>query len=156
MRLRPLSFPAATLASLLVACGGSSAPAVPDHFAESEPNGTLALANAISLHSVVTGSITADTDLDFFKFTVPAGGASVRFRTFDSTGKACDPVAQGVDPYLAVYDSAGTLLAGADDTLTPPTFCEDLTVALPAGTAYVMVGGYAPFPFNYTLQVTGP
>ena len=156
MRLRPLRLPALALAALLSACGGGSdAPAGPAHSAEAEPNGTTAQANPVSLAEVVTGTITTVDDLDYFKFTVPAGGASVRFQTFDSTGKTCDPTGMSVDPMLAVYDSAGVLLTGADDNGLAP-FCENLSVSLPAGAAYVMVAGNPPFPFAYTLQVSSP
>jgi hypothetical protein len=157
MRLRPLHLSALALVALLSACGGNSTdtPAGPSRSAEAEPNGTIAQANAVSLDAVVTGTISAADDLDYFKLTVPAGGASVRFQTFDSTGKSCDPTGMAVDPMIAVFDSAGALLTGADDNGLAP-FCEDLSVSLPAGVAYVMVAGNAPFPFAYTLQVSSP
>jgi hypothetical protein len=159
MPLRKTAPAAVMLAALLAACGGggsaSGGSVGPTRYSEVEPNGNLAQANPISLDAVVAGTVTAIDDLDFYQLTVPAGGASVRFQTFDSTGATCDPVNLGVDPMLAVYDSAGTLLTGADDNGLAPS-CEDLTVALPAGTAYVMVVGYEPFPFAYTLRVTRP
>lgn len=152
MRLRHLILPAVTLSAVLAACGGGGSDGPPRN-AEVEPNGTRDQATAIALDSMATGTIAAESDFDFFELTVPAGGASIRFQTFDSGGTACDPVNGLVDPYIAVYDAAGGLLGGDDDS-GAPLLCEDLTVALPAGTAFVMVGGLDPTPFAYTLKVT--
>lgn len=146
---------ALTLAALLAACGGGG-DGTP-RTAEVEPNGTTAQATPVALEATITGTITAASDSDFFSFTVPAGGATVRFQTFDAGGTACDPAGQAVDPFIAVYGAAGTsdLLGGDDDGGAPP-LCEDLTLTLPAGTAYVMVGGLEPFPFAYTLRLSTP
>jgi len=150
MRLRPTALAALTTAALLAACGGSSEPAAPGV----EPNDAAAQASPIPLPAAVAASIATASDLDWYAFTVPAGGASVRFETFDATGAACDPSGLNVDPYLAVYGADGSTLLGGDDDGGQAPYCEDVTVVLPAGPAYVMVGGIPPVPFNYTLKLS--
>ncbi len=48
----------------------------------------------------------------------------------------------------------------SDDSSVLPdgrrTSCEDFRFALPAGTQYVAVTGYPPYPFVYTLVVSLP
>jgi len=151
MRARPTALAALTLTALLGACGGSSEPPPPS---SAEPNDTAAQASPLPLPATVAAGIATASDVDWYAFTVPAGGASVRFQTFDSTGAACDPAGLNVDPFLAVYGGDGTTLLGGDDDGGLAPYCEDLTVALPAGTAYVMVGGIPPVPFDYTLKLS--
>ena len=86
---------------------------------------------------------------------MPAGGATVRFQTFDASGTACDPANGGVDPIIEVFDGTQVSLGYDDDGGLPP-YCEDLTVALPEGTNYVLVSGWNPTPFVYTLKLTAP
>jgi hypothetical protein len=59
-----------------------------------------------------TGSIASSTEWDYFKFTVPEGGASVWIQTFDSTGASCDPIGQKVDTGLMLYDAFAELVQG--------------------------------------------
>ncbi len=115
-------------------------------------------ATQISIDTPVTGSISSDSERDYYKFTVPAGGAAVRFQTFDQNGAACDPANFGVDPWVEIYNSAGVFIARSDDSATslPPGWCEDFTVALSGGVHYVMIAGWQPYPFTYTLKVTIP
>ncbi len=153
-------FAALALATLLAACsggggGGGDGGGTPQATPEAEVNDTRAQANALTVGTPVKGTISAASDVDWYAFTVPAGGANVRFQTFDAGGTACDPQHGGVDPFIEVYDAAGTFVDGADDNGLQP-WCEDLTVALAAGTNYVMVGGWIPVPFDYTLKVTIP
>jgi hypothetical protein len=142
---------AVLLATALAACssggGGDKAPT------SDEPNDTIAQATALTPGTPIIATISAESDSDFYKFTVPAGGGNVRFQTFDEGGVTCDPNHGAVDPFIEVYDAASTFLAANDDGGVLP-FCEDLTVALPAGTSYVKVGGWPPVPFNYLLKVT--
>jgi hypothetical protein len=129
----------------LASCGGDDG---------TDPDGTPARATPLTIGTPVVGTISSASDVDFYVFTIPAGGANVRFQTFDSGGVACDPANEYVDPYIKVFDANETLVAEADDV--PPSLCEDLTVALAGGTSYVSVAGYQPYPFDYTLSVTIP
>jgi len=49
---------------------------------------------------MIEGAISPVGDVDFFKFTVPAAGATVRLETFDATGKDC---AVGMTTTLKLY-----------------------------------------------------
>lgn len=139
--------------ALLAACsgGGSDGPPPPPN--PGEPNETFAQATQISIGTPVVATISAQFEPDYYKFTVPPGGANVRFQTFDSGGTACDPVNGRVDPFIDVFDGA-QISRGSDDDGGLPPWCEDLTVALPAGTNYVLVSGWNPTPFVYTLKLT--
>jgi len=141
-------------AAFLAACGSDSSAPTQDSF---EPNDTFAQATQITVGTPVVAIISSGSDYDYFKFTVPVGGASVRFQTFDQGGTTCDPANGNVDPYVRVYD-ASMNLAGADDDGGVAPFCEDVLVLLPAGTNYVLVESalIQPPVFAYTLQVTIP
>ncbi len=143
-----------------LACGGGGGGGTPDLPNPGESNDTRATAFPISLGTPVVATSSSETDFDFYAFTVPPGGATVRFQTFDRTGVACDPVNHLVDTYVELYDASGTRLAASDDSWVLPdgtrTFCEDFRFALPAGTQYVAVTGYPPYPFVYTLVVSIP
>lgn len=142
-------------AATLAACGGDGAEPPPSP--AGEPNETAAQATPLTVGTAVTGTIASEADLDFYVFTVPAGGASVRFQTFDAGGTLCDPTNEGVDPYLDIFDGAVTHVAHGDDVgAGAGVWCEDLTVSLAAGTNYVSVGGFPPVPFTYVLKVTIP
>jgi len=136
---------ALAVAAILAACGSDSAP---DPFAQ---------ATQITVGTPVVATISSGSDFDYYKFTVPSGGAIVRFQTFDEGGTTCDPINGTVDPYVEVYDTS-TNLVGADDDGGVAPFCEDLSVTLPAGTNYVMVQSALINPpvFVYTLLVTIP
>jgi hypothetical protein len=148
-------------AAVVSACSGSSrdsttSPAAPIAPNPGEPNETLATATPLTPGTPVVATISSGTDLDSYKFTVPSGGATVHFQTFDQGGTACDPAHAGVDPVVEVLDASGTSLWYEDDSPSVPTaqpYCEDFTVHLDAGTNYVVVSGWEPFPFVYTLKV---
>jgi hypothetical protein len=141
--------PTLLLASALLACGGDDDERLPD---ANEPNNTFATATPLTIGTPVVAAISPTSDVDYYFFDVPAGGAAVRFQTFDSGGVACDPTHGNVDPFIGVFDATQTLVAEDDDGGLPP-WCEDLTVALAEGTNYVGVAGYPP-EFRYTLSVT--
>lgn len=147
------------LAAVLGGCGGSGGddPAPPAN--PHEPNDSLGQATPIALGDVVVARIATAPDVDFYRFTVPAGGAVVRVQTFDAGGVACDPTNAGVDPFIEVYAGNGSFVAGDDDSGIAP-WCDDLSASLPAGTGYVMVGGNADArgvtAFDYALKVTIP
>ena len=134
-------------AALLSACGGGSSSSPPDPFANATP---------ITPGTPVVGTISSDTEYDAYAFTVPAGGATVHFQTFDEGGTACDPVNGRVDTTVEVFDASRTSLWYEDDSLSVPSaqpWCEDFSVPLAAGTHFAVVGGWGPFPFNYTLRI---
>ncbi len=138
--------------ALLAACGGGGddPPPAPN---PGEPNDTFETATLITIGTPVVATIARADELDYYKFTVAAPGTTVRFQTFDAGGTQCDPVNAGVDPVIQVFGLAQNWL-GADDDTFPP-WCEDLTLTLAAaGTHYVLVGGYEPTPFVYTLKLT--
>ncbi len=142
-------------AAALVACSGGSgaSPAYPN---PGEPNDTLAQATQLAPEAPILATSSSEADYDFYAFAVPAGGATVRFQTFDETGATCN----GVDTFVELYDPAGQRLTWSDDSWAGPdgrgSRCEDFTFALPEGTAHVAVSGYPPYPFVYTLVVSIP
>jgi hypothetical protein len=145
-------------AACALACGGSSSsPTLPN---PGEPNDILAKATPLTLGTPIVATSSSETDFDFYAFAVPPGGAAVRFQTFDESGVSCDPINDLVDTYVELYDASGTRVARSDDSWVlpngPRTRCEDFTFALPAGTSYVAVTGYPPYPFVYTLVVSIP
>jgi hypothetical protein len=144
--------PVLLLASLLLACGGDDGDPPPTD--PNEPNDTLGEATPLTLGTPMLAAISSTSDLDHYAFTVPGGGANVRFQTFDAGGVECAPSQGNVDPYVEILDGDGVFVDFDDDTFPP--FCEDVTVALGEGTNYVVVGGFPPVPFAYTLRVTIP
>jgi hypothetical protein len=128
------------------ACVGGTcvAPAVTT---EVEPHESTLTATVVPLVGSVIASISPVGDLDYFAFTVPAGGLDVRFQTFDSSGVTCS----SVDPKINVFDGAGRYVGWADNAPAPST-CEDLTLTLPAATFYVEVTGNGSF--LYVLKMT--
>lgn len=146
----------ACCSALLAACGGGSdAPPPPPLPNPGEPNETFETATPISIGTPVVATISEQLEPDYYRFTVPTGGATVRFQTFDAGGTACDPVNGGVDPRIDVFDGARGPLGFDDDGGLPP-WCEDLTLTLAEGTNYVLVSGWNPTPFVYTLKLTAP
>jgi len=142
---------ALAVAAFLAACGSDSSAPTPD---PGEPNGSIAEATQMTPGTPVVATITGPTDYDYFKFTVPAGGATVLFQTFDQGGTSCDLANDSVDPFVEVYNTAGSLVGWSDDSGI--NWCEDFSLTLAAGTNYVAVSGYPPYPFVYTLKVTIP
>ncbi len=149
-------------AAFLLACdsGSSSTPAYPD---SREPNETLATAATIPVGEPISASVANGSDRDWYAFTVPAGGATVRFQTFDASGTACattdaNPIDTCVD--VSATTGLGWPTGSSDDSAIidgARTRCEDFTVALPGGTSYVDVMGFpATAAFAYTLMVTIP
>lgn len=143
----------AVTAALALACGGSSGDSrtLPD---PGETNDTIEQSKPLPGNpAVIVATVARADDYDFWQVAVPHGGATVRFQTFDEGGVDCDPVNGTVDTFLEVYDAGGTLLAWSDDSGV--NLCEDLSLALPAGTSHVAVSGYL-YPSVYTLEVTVP
>jgi hypothetical protein len=119
----------------------------------------MGTATQLTIGTAIQATISSGTEHDYYKFTVPAGGATVRVQTFDQGGTVCDPTNETVDTIVFVYDSSGALVDWFDDTTVNKvwqSWCEDFTVALPEGTNYLDVQGYPPTPFVYTVKVTIP
>ena len=120
---------------------------------EAEDNGSRASANAISLNTTVTGSISSSSDNDWYKFTLSqAGVISVQFGHQDLTSS---------NNYWAVYlyNSEGGNISGGSEYAH--TFKGDGTggslpeVGLPAGTYYARVRSSSYHSStNYTLRVS--
>jgi len=131
---------ALTCVALLAACGGDES--------SGDGNDSIADAASLTLGVPVQGVIANDRDRDFFRFTVPSGGA-VGFQTFDQFG-TCGTQSGPVDTYLQIYNGAETLVRTEDFF----GGCENFSLPLAAGTNYVAVGGRTQLA--YTLLVTGP
>jgi hypothetical protein len=150
VRLRHLA--AFATALLVAACGdpGSSDGLGPSD----EPNDTVAQAMPLAVAAPTGGTLGTETDVDYYEFTVPAGGAFVQVQTFDADGVGCD----ALDTYLALVrdDSTplGAVLAADDDSGS--YFCSNLVRWLEAGTYYVAVsfGTVAAPGLEYTVLVT--
>jgi cysteine-rich repeat protein len=121
---------------------------------ESEPNGTIALADAYS--SPWVARIDPDGDVDVVKVTVPSAGAKLTATTSDPKGGAgCLSV---IDTYVEILDANGAVLALNDDA--NGGYCSSATANnLAAGTYYVRVqappllGAANVFIYSYKLAV---
>jgi hypothetical protein len=138
-------------AALVSACSGSKSDSGGGNTNPGEPNGTIAQATQMTLGTPIVGTVSTESDLDVYKFTVPTSGATVRIQTFDQGGVNCDPTNESVDTKVVVYDTAGNKVTESDDSGL--IWCEDFNVTLGAGTNYVEVSGWPPIPFVYTLKV---
>ncbi|HET8542087.1 MAG TPA: hypothetical protein VFL83_19575 [Anaeromyxobacter sp.] len=154
-------------AAVVCACGGgkdSGSPAGDPNAGDpnagepsaGEPNGSMVAATPLTLGTPVVATLPDVNDYDFYKFTVPARGATVHVQTFDQGGTGCN----SVDTYVEVYDSTpvsdpiDAWVTDSDDTGI--NTCEDFTVTLPEGTNYVAISGWSGFPFSYTVKVSIP
>ncbi len=152
---------AVVAAALLVAACGSGSDSAPSYPNPGEPNDTIQTATPMTPGTPVVATMGSAVDYDFYSFTVPQGGAYVRFQTFDESGVTCGTAGTyNIDTYVDVFDANGTPVGSADDTAViggSATYCEDYTPTnpLPAGTNYVAVSTYPGLPvFVYTLKVT--
>lgn len=96
---------------------------------EKEPNGGFRAPQKIAFPGVITGSIQEPNDVDVFQFEGKAGTA---LRAEIQASRLGSPL----DPLLSLYDSAGHLLATADDDAESrdPT----LKVSLPRDGIYFL------------------
>jgi hypothetical protein len=112
---------------------------------ESEPNGSITQANTIGLGSAVSGSLSAASDLDVYKFTVSAAGALSLVLDVPTSSTFQDYFA------LGLYDASGNRLnlynTGADKTYQ--------TAAPAAGTYYLAVSSSTYYSGgSYSLTAT--
>jgi hypothetical protein len=150
MRLRQLAVSATAI--LVAACGGSASSG--GLGPSDEPNDTVAQAMPLAVATPTVSTLGTESDVDYYEFTVPAGGAFVHVQTLDADGVGCD----ALDTYIAlVRDDTtplGAVLAADDDS--GAYFCGDLVRWLEAGTYYVAVsfGTVAAPGLKYTVLVT--
>lgn len=118
--------------------------------AEVEPNGTRGEATAsgaaIGQTVILQAAISPVADLDYFSFTVPAGQtATLIARVHTAIG---DPTscANDTDTRIALYDSAGTVLARADDS-GPTNYCSLMNGTTTSPGAANLAAG------TYTIEV---
>lgn len=129
---------------------------------EVEPNNDRATATPSTLVAVGTvttqGAVDVASDLDYWAFTVPAGGASITAITYTSPGNTAT-CASGTDTRIYLEDAAGVELGNNDDGNPAGTgLCSLYPVtALAAGTYYLRVqywNGAAPSPQPYFMDIT--
>ncbi len=113
---------------------------------ETEPNNTIASANALGTATTVTGFISTASDKDYFKVDLPAG-KKIRV---DMTGPS------GVDYDLYLVSSTGAGLASSEGS----TASESLTYTngTAAKTVYIKVQSYggSSTTSSYTLTISYP
>ncbi len=143
-------------AVVMSACSsGGDDDGTPNYPNPGEPNDSIGTATQMTPGIPVVATISTEADYDFYKFTVPSGGATVNFQTFDSGGTSCDLGGNSVDPVVAVYAATDLTYPEAQSDDSGINWCEDFNVTLPAGTNYVVVRAYpgVPLPMIYTLKV---
>ncbi len=100
---------------------------------ESEPNDTLATADAINVGDVVGGDAECYEDecyFDYYRFQMTGGGyVVIQTRSSGSYG----------GPFVGIYDSTGAFLAGYEDSAGAP-----LLYTLGPGAYYIGVHGGFP------------
>lgn len=111
---------------------------------EAESNNTMATANTISAPSNINGTLSATTDTDYFKLTLPAG------KTLTAT---LNPGAtKDYDVYI--YNSAGTQLAFADGGVGVADTATSANTTGSAAVRYVRVRYYEGGAGSYSLKLT--
>ncbi len=82
---------------------------------EVEPNNTLAQANAVTVSSVVNGSIQQGEDVDTYKFMASAGQEIVFAVLCARLQDKIHDLQQHADPMIVLTDAKGVELANSDD-----------------------------------------
>lgn len=82
---------------------------------EAANNNTLQTAQPITLPAAVCGALEAAEDIDFFKFSVPAGQALTFHVICHRLADRIHDLQQVADPILFVRDAAGTVIAANDN-----------------------------------------
>lgn len=107
---------------------------------EVEPNDDIAHANALSVGSYVTGSITTPDVRDVYSVTIPTAG----IYTFETSGLvgSCG-LGIELDTFLTLSSAVGTATIGTNNDFTSPTgrFCSRIQATLAPGIYYVTVNG---------------
>jgi hypothetical protein len=107
---------------------------------EVEPNDDIAHANALSVGSYVTGSITTPDVRDIYSVTIPTAG----MYTFETSGLvgSCG-LGIELDTFLTLSSAVGTATIGTNNDFTSSTgrFCSRIQATLAPGIYYVTVNG---------------
>ena len=111
---------------------------------EVESNNTTATANTVAAPSNVNGSLSASTDTDYFKVTLPAGKTLTATLNPGSTR----------DFDLYIYDSAGTQLTSATGGVGVVDTATSANTTASAAVRYVRVRYYEGGAGSYTLKLT--
>jgi hypothetical protein len=116
-------------------------------------NNDPSTAAALSIPGTAVSALANDSEYDFYRVTIPAGVTSINIQTFDQGGTVCDPQNENVDTYVEVYDASSTFITSSDDSGS--FWCEDFNVTVvPGAVYYVVLSGYPPYPFTYTVKVS--
>ncbi len=121
---------------------------------ESEPNGTLPLADVYT--SPWVARVDPDGDVDVVLVTVPAGGSKITATTMDPKGGA--GCVGAIDTYVEILGAGGAVLAVNDDA-NGGTCSSASAQGLAAGTYYVRVqappllGADNVFIYSYKLDI---
>ena len=100
-------------------------------YLETEPNGSLSEANALSLVSIIEGSLYNKSDIDFFKVeTTEYTKRSISISTTPRTAY------YEADLYVGVWSSDGTKLAGF---VSNTNESRSVNLWLPEGTTYISI-----------------
>ncbi len=111
---------------------------------EVESNNTMATANAVAAPSNVNASLTASTDTDYFKLTLPAGKTLTATLNPGSTK----------DYDLYIYDSAGNSLQSAEGGVGVVDTATTTNTSASALVRYVRVRYYEGGAGSYSLKLT--
>lgn len=152
-----------TVFTLLATSGGGRAEesrTVARTIGEAEPNDDLASANGLGSGGGAQGTISPDTDVDYYSVTVPAGHALFAETSDGAGGCATDTVLALLNPagdVLTSDDNGGATSSsgsGACSRIDPRTNLA--SAELPAGTYYVRVSGFEAGPYHLLVQVMAP
>ncbi|MCL2059434.1 MAG: stalk domain-containing protein, partial [Oscillospiraceae bacterium] len=112
---------------------------------ESEPNGSVGLANPITNGMPITGHIESSGDVDCYSFSL-GGNGSLTMTFFYSGGTP--------GHRLRLYDSANTVLVDATFTSSSVVFpYTTANIRVPAGAYYIRLEQYSNNAFNdYTVK----
>jgi hypothetical protein len=110
---------------------------------ESEPNSTIATASGNATSSaVILATMTSQSDVDFFRITVPQT-SRLTIKVTGLTPGVCEPA---FDPVVALFNSGGTEIANNDDIIGAQGLCSQIdpehhpaVESLQAGTYYIRV-----------------
>ena len=111
---------------------------------EVESNNTTATANALAAPSNINGALSASTDTDYFKVTLPAGKTLTATLNPGSTK----------DYDLYIYDSAGTQLTSAAGGVGVVDTATSANTGTSASVRYVRVRYYEGGAGSYSLKLT--
>lgn len=110
-----------------------------------DAGGTTGTARGISPNTIVTGSVGASFDQDYYAVTLTAG-QSYLLSLSRTAGSMLDPV-------LALYDTAGNLITRQDDPSSSSAGEYITFTAVTTGTYYIAVSDYGNRSGGYELSV---